>query len=222
MFVRYNLESIKNEEISLGESESKVDLQRIIEQFISEGFCLENWYLKEITKLYEDKSVKVYCFEDIDKNYVDILISKDNKMTPHYFKGKTFKNYRLYKANSIAEAIDNYENTILHTMEKMEIANEILTDTTDVTITDYTKEYDDLESGVSENKRLISLHKSITALQESDFDVIGWHLQEILSNGEQQINILTKLAGDSPDLIFELKNNGEFYANFQNGKSIID
>ncbi|MDR5025369.1 hypothetical protein FOL75_26635 [Bacillus thuringiensis] len=222
MSIRYNLDCISNEEINLEGSESRSDLKKIIEQFKGEGFRPKDWYLTRITRLYEDKSVKVYCFEDMDKNHVDILISKDSNMTPHYFKGKTFKNYRLYKANSIKEAIANYENPILHTMEKMEIANEILNDTTNITITEYTKEFDGLESGVSENTRLISLHKSITCLQESDFDVVGWCLQESLDNENQQVNILNNFAGDSPNLIFVLRNNGEFYVNFKNGKSIIE
>ncbi|AFU17198.1 hypothetical protein MC28_D149 (plasmid) [Bacillus thuringiensis MC28] len=106
MFVKINLKSIENGDISVNIGSANHDLKRVIECFKVEGFDISNWYLGEISAI---ESARVYCFKNWDGYYVDILIDANNQVTPNYFKNHDVDRYSLFRAKSIREAIRLYE-----------------------------------------------------------------------------------------------------------------
>ncbi|PFP09222.1 hypothetical protein COJ90_21145 [Priestia megaterium] len=107
MFVKYNLEDVKNNKVHLEHKSQKLDLETIIEQLKIEGFELANWNLIEIAKS-EDK--RVYGFENLNKNLFYMKIGEDRQAKPHYFKNHGLGKYSEFQAESIKDAIKQYEN----------------------------------------------------------------------------------------------------------------
>jgi hypothetical protein len=106
MFVKINLKSIENGDISVNLGSANHDLKHVIECFKGEGFDLSNWHLTEIAAI---ESTRVYCFKDWDGYYVDMLIDVNNQVTPNYFKNHNVDQYSLFQAKSIREAMRLYE-----------------------------------------------------------------------------------------------------------------
>ncbi|HFK1742238.1 hypothetical protein ACE41B_30035 [Bacillus cereus] len=106
MFVKINLKSIENGDISVNLGSANHDLKHVIECFKGEGFDLSNWHLTEIAAI---ESTRVYCFKDWDGYYVDMLIDVKNQVTPNYFKNHNVDQYSLFQAKSIQEAMRLYE-----------------------------------------------------------------------------------------------------------------
>ena len=106
MFVKINLKSIENGDISVDLGGGNNNIKQVIECFKGEGFDLSNWYLTEIAAI---ESAKVYCFKDWDGYYVDMLIDVNNQVTPNYFKNHNVDQYSLFQAKSIREAMRLYE-----------------------------------------------------------------------------------------------------------------
>ncbi|MEF8683602.1 UNVERIFIED_CONTAM: hypothetical protein ORM23_26690 [Bacillus cereus] len=114
MFVKINLKSIENGDISVNIGSANHDLKHVIECFKVEGFDLSKWYLIEIAAI---ESKRVYCFKDSESHYVDMLIDANNQVTPNYFKNHDVDQYSLFQAESIRAAIRLYEviyNPILY------------------------------------------------------------------------------------------------------------
>ncbi|MFB8426469.1 hypothetical protein ACFC4S_31145 [Priestia megaterium] len=107
MFVNYSLEDIKNNKVQLEQKSQKLDLETIIEQLKIEGFELTNWSLIEIAKS-EDK--RVYGFESLNKKLFYMKIGANRQATPHYFKNHGLGEYSEFQAESIKDAIKQYEN----------------------------------------------------------------------------------------------------------------
>ncbi|MBX9997320.1 hypothetical protein [Priestia aryabhattai] len=107
MFIKYNLKDIENNKIKLEQKSQKSDLETIIEQLKIEGLELANWNLIEIAKS-EDKSV--YGFENLNKNLFYMKIGTNRQATPHYFKNHGSGEYSEFQAESIKDAIKQYEN----------------------------------------------------------------------------------------------------------------
>jgi len=107
MFVKYSLSDIKNNKVHLEEKIQNLDLERIMECLKLEGFELANWHLFEIAKS-EDKMV--YGFENQNKNWFYMKIGTDRQATPHYFKNHGSGEYSELQADSIKDAIKQYEN----------------------------------------------------------------------------------------------------------------
>jgi len=107
MFVTYNVNDIQNNKVHLENKSQKEDLERIIECFKNEGLELADWNLIEIAKS-DDK--RVYGFENHDKDLFYMKIGANRQVKPHYFKNHGVGEYSEFQAESINDAIKQYEN----------------------------------------------------------------------------------------------------------------
>ena len=107
MFVKYSLSDIKNNKVHLEEKSQKLDLERIMECLKSEGFELSNWHLFEIAQSEDNM---VYGFENLNKNLFYMKIGTERQATPHFFKNHGSGEYSEFQADSIKDAIKQYEN----------------------------------------------------------------------------------------------------------------